>query len=157
VRGADPHGFDDDNGGVGCEEDSTTSPVEEQLEPEPEEPQSELERLLEEREEQEVEEATCLAWSQLAEIQTPTVVTTDFIYLRFTGDRSIPEEEFGRIQKDRDKEMQYWAGIINKLSKEKKLKSGFVPANNHYAGFGPATANMFGWFYLHCHQLSGKR
>jgi uncharacterized protein YecE (DUF72 family) len=85
----------------------------------------------------------CLAWSQLAEIQTPPVVTTDFIYLRFIGDRSIPEEEFGRIQKDRDKEMQYWAKIINRLSKEKNLKSGFVPANNHYAGFGPATANMF--------------
>jgi uncharacterized protein YecE (DUF72 family) len=85
----------------------------------------------------------CLAWSQLAEIQTPPVVTTDFIYLRFIGDRSIPEEEFGRIQKDRDKEMQYWAKVINKLQREKTLNRGFVPANNHYAGFGPATANMF--------------
>lgn len=85
----------------------------------------------------------CLAWSQLAEIQTPPVVTTDFIYLRFIGDRSIPEKEFGRIQKDRDKEMRYWAKVINKLSKDKTLKSGFLPANNHYAGFGPATANMF--------------
>jgi uncharacterized protein YecE (DUF72 family) len=85
----------------------------------------------------------CLAWSQLAEIQTPPIVTTDFIYLRFIGDRSIPEEEFGKIQKDRNAEMKYWAGVINKYSKEKKLKMGFVPANNHYAGFGPATANMF--------------
>jgi hypothetical protein len=58
VRGSNPHGFDDDNDGVGCEEDdSTTSLEEEELEPEPEEePLSELERLLEEREEQEVEE-----------------------------------------------------------------------------------------------------
>ncbi len=84
----------------------------------------------------------CLAWSQLAEIQTPPVVTTDFIYLRFIGDRSIPEEEFGKIQIDREKEMRYWAKII-KLSKDKNLESGFVPANNHYAGFGPGTANQF--------------
>lgn len=85
----------------------------------------------------------CLAWSQLAELLTPPVITTDFICLRFIGDRNIPEEEFGKIQKDRTEEMQYWAGVINKLSKDKMLKSGFVPANNHYAGFGPATANGF--------------
>src|SRR6185503_3966976 len=85
----------------------------------------------------------CLAWSQLAEIQTPPVVTTDFIYLRFIGDRSIPEEEFGKIQKDRTEEMKSCAGIINKAAKRKKLKNGFVAANNHYAGFGPSTANMF--------------
>lgn len=85
----------------------------------------------------------CLAWSQLAEIRTPPVVTIDFIYLRFIGDRRIPEAEFGRIQKDRTREVQYWAGLIAKLSRHKKLKNGFVPANNHYAGFGPATANSF--------------
>jgi len=85
----------------------------------------------------------CLAWSQLAEIQTPPVVTTDFIYLRFIGDRRIPEEEFGNIQKDRTEEMKYWTGTIGKLSKDKQLKSGFVAANNHYAGFGPATADIF--------------
>jgi uncharacterized protein YecE (DUF72 family) len=49
----------------------------------------------------------CLAWSQLTEIQTPPVVITDFIYLRFIGDRSIPEEEFDKIQKDRTQEMRY--------------------------------------------------
>lgn len=64
----------------------------------------------------------CLAWSQLAEIQTPGVVTTDFIYLRFIGDRSIPEEEFGRIQKDRNKELQYWADVIKKSSNKRSSK-----------------------------------
>jgi uncharacterized protein YecE (DUF72 family) len=81
----------------------------------------------------------CLAWSQLDDIRTPPVVTTDFIYLRFIGDRSIDEKDFGKIQKDRTKELQYWAGVI----KEVKPEGGFVPANNHYAGFGPATANQF--------------
>ncbi len=85
----------------------------------------------------------CLAWSQLKDIQTPIVVTTDFIYLRLMGDRSIPEEEFGTIQKDRTIEMKAWAAILNKLTKDKNQKNGFVPISNHYAGFAPATANMF--------------
>jgi uncharacterized protein YecE (DUF72 family) len=77
--------------------------------------------------------------------KTPPVVTTaDFIYLRFIGDRSIDEKDFGIIQKDRIKEMEYWASVVvKKAQKDKNLKRGFVAANNHYAGFGPGTANIF--------------
>jgi len=48
----------------------------------------------------------CMVWSVLVEIQTPPVITTDFLYLRFIGDRSIQEKDFGRIQIDRVLEMQ---------------------------------------------------
>jgi hypothetical protein len=34
-----------------------------------------------------------------AAIKTPTVATSDFIYLRLIGDRSIDEKDFGKIQK----------------------------------------------------------
>ena len=51
-------------------------------------------------------------WSQLSELQTPPVVTTDFLYVRFIGDRSIQEKDFGRIQIDRIAEMQNWAENI---------------------------------------------
>jgi uncharacterized protein YecE (DUF72 family) len=86
----------------------------------------------------------CLIWSQIPEIQTPPIVTTDFIYLRFIGDRSIDEKDFGIIQKDRIKEMEYWASVVKKAQKDSKsLRRGIVAANNHYAGFGPATANSF--------------
>jgi uncharacterized protein YecE (DUF72 family) len=85
----------------------------------------------------------CLAWSQVEDMKTPTVVTTDFVYLRLMGDRSIPDEELGTIKKDRTDDMKGWAAAINKLSKDKKIKNGFVPTSNHYAGFGPSTANMF--------------
>ena len=34
----------------------------------------------------------CMVWSQLAELRTPPIATTDFLYLRFIGDRSIDEE-----------------------------------------------------------------
>jgi uncharacterized protein YecE (DUF72 family) len=83
----------------------------------------------------------CLAWSQLDTIQTPPELTTDFFYLRLIGDRSIPEEEFGRIQKDRLKEMDKWAKAVNRV--KNRMSFGIMAANNHYAGFGPATANMF--------------
>ncbi|HEX2473018.1 MAG TPA: DUF72 domain-containing protein [Nitrososphaera sp.] len=83
----------------------------------------------------------CLAWSQLDTIQTPPELTSDFLYLRFIGDRSIDEKDFGRIQKNRLKELQRWSENVNKV--KNKTKFAIVAANNHYAGFGPATANSF--------------
>jgi uncharacterized protein YecE (DUF72 family) len=83
----------------------------------------------------------CLTWSQLATIHTPPKLTSDFIYLRFIGYRSISEEDFGRIQKDRYEELQRWSEQVKKVKDKAKL--AIVAANNHYAGFGPATANSF--------------
>ena len=40
----------------------------------------------------------CMVWSLLAEIKTPPIITTNFLYLRFIGDRSIHEKDFGRVQ-----------------------------------------------------------
>jgi uncharacterized protein YecE (DUF72 family) len=84
----------------------------------------------------------CLVWSQLAELQTPPVVTTDFLYLRFIGDRSIQEKDFGRIQIDRVVEMERWAEKVKAIEDE-RVKLAIIAANNHYAGFGPGTANVF--------------
>src|SRR5919197_4571769 len=81
----------------------------------------------------------CLAWSQLDTIQTPPELTSDFIYLRFIGDRSIDEKDFGRVQKDRLKELRLWSDSIRRV--KDKAKYTVVAANNHYAGFGPRTAN----------------
>lgn len=83
----------------------------------------------------------CLVWNQLDVIEAPPVLTTDFFYIRFIGDRSIEEKDFGKIQKNRLKEIGYWSDELRKA--QKKLKIGIVAANNHYAGFGPATANQF--------------
>jgi uncharacterized protein YecE (DUF72 family) len=84
----------------------------------------------------------CLVWSQLAELQTPPILTTDFLYLRFIGDRRIQERDFGRIQIDRVLEMEKWAENI-KTVEDEHVKLAIIAANNHYAGFGPGTANMF--------------
>ena len=83
----------------------------------------------------------CLAWSQLDTIQTPPELTSDFLYLRFIGDRSIVEKDFGRIQKDRHKELRLWSDSVHRV--KSKAKYAVVAAKNHYAGFGPATANSF--------------
>jgi uncharacterized protein YecE (DUF72 family) len=86
----------------------------------------------------------CMVWSQLAGIRTPPIVTTDFIYVRFIGDRTIDEKDFGNIQKDRVSEMRKWARRVKKVEEEnKQLNLAIVASNNHYAGFGPGTANMF--------------
>jgi uncharacterized protein YecE (DUF72 family) len=89
----------------------------------------------------------CMVWSQLAELHTPPISTTDFLYLRFIiGDRTIDEKNFGKIQKDRVMEMKKWAGkvkrVINEEGGRKSINLAIVAANNHYAGFGPSTANI---------------
>ena len=88
----------------------------------------------------------CLVWSQLADIRTPPIVTSDFVYVRLIGDRSIHERDFGRIQIDRIKEMKKVARTFKRDSDESDLsrvRFSIVAANNHYAGFGPGTVNIF--------------
>ena len=41
----------------------------------------------------------CMVWSQLARIRTPPIISSDCLYVRFIGDRSIDEKDFVRIQK----------------------------------------------------------
>jgi uncharacterized protein YecE (DUF72 family) len=89
-------------------------------------------------------------WSQLAKLSTPPIATTDFLYVRFIGDRSINEKDFGIIQKDRVSEMNNWASEIKNVEEGKERgRSGeevsvaMIAANNHYAGFGPGTVNIF--------------
>lgn len=86
----------------------------------------------------------CLVWNQLDIIQTPPVVTSDFVYIRFLGDRSISETDFGTIQRNRVQEMAKWADKLKEVQKyERHVKAALVAANNHYAGFGPSTSNAF--------------
>ena len=91
----------------------------------------------------------CLVWSQLAKIRTPPIVTTDFLYVRFIGDRSIDEKDFGKIQYDRVSELSNWAKEIKNVeigkerSRRSEVRDAMIAANNHYAGFGPGTVNIF--------------
>ena len=72
-----------------------------------------------------------MVWSQLAELKTPPVVTTDFLYLGLIGDRSIQEKDFGLIQIDRIEDKQKWIDNI-KTVEDEHIKLAIMTANNHY-------------------------
>jgi hypothetical protein len=55
-----------------------------------------------------------MVWSQLADIRSPPIFTTDFLYIRYIGDRTIQEKDFGKIQKDRISEMKSWSRFVKK-------------------------------------------
>jgi uncharacterized protein YecE (DUF72 family) len=68
------------------------------------------------------------------------VVTTDFVYARLIGDRKAIEAKtttFDRIVIDRSESLAQWADLVREL--KKRVPATYVYANNHYAGFAPAT------------------
>jgi len=72
------------------------------------------------------------------------VVTADFTYLRWLGDRKGIEEKtkhWDRVIIDRTHEMEAWILIIRKLLKRGIRILGFF--NNHYAGFAPGSIKLF--------------
>ncbi len=83
-----------------------------------------------------------LTWSIRDELKIPTILTSDQIYIRFIGDRSIKDEDSGKIVKDRKKEMAEYIDIINKTDLE-NYQNISIAFNNHFAGFGPQSANTF--------------
>ena len=63
--------------------------------------------------------------------------TADFSYIRWMGpDRGIVD--YSRIQVDRSRELEAWAGAILLLTERVKMAYGYV--NNHFAGHSPASA-----------------
>ena len=85
-----------------------------------------------------------MVWSQMDRLQTPPIVTSDFVYLRLIGDRRLAESQFGKIQIDRTEEIRNWADKIKDVRRnEKDVNVGIVAANNHYGGYGPGTVDIF--------------
>jgi len=92
----------------------------------------EVERLLETRN-------VCQVWSVNRYLTTPATVTADFVYLRLVGDRTITE--FKGIQRDQSEVMESWSAALKQV--KGSVRERFVLFNNHFAGFGPASANEF--------------
>ena len=85
-----------------------------------------------------------MVWSQMDRLQTPPIVTSDFVYLRLIGDRRLAEDQFGKIQIDRTEEIRNWANKMKEIKQNQKdVKAAIVAANNHYGGYGPATVDIF--------------
>jgi uncharacterized protein YecE (DUF72 family) len=72
------------------------------------------------------------------------VVTADFAYIRWLGDRKGIEEmtkHWDKVIIDRRPEMETWIPILLKLLKRGIRILGFF--NNHYAGFAPGSIKLF--------------
>lgn len=81
----------------------------------------------------------CQVWSVNQYLSTPATVTSDFIYLRFVGDRAI--SEFKKTQRDQSVTMKTWNEALQQVGES--IKERFIFFNNHFAGFGPASVNEF--------------
>lgn len=80
----------------------------------------------------------CLVWNEVAGVNNPMPITSNYLYIRLIGDRSIPDSEFGKVTKNKEKLILNWA---KKLQEIKDIPLAIVMANNHFEGFGPSTAN----------------
>jgi uncharacterized protein YecE (DUF72 family) len=71
-------------------------------------------------------------------------ITTDFTYIRWLGDRKGIErvtKVWNRIVWDRTAEMTSWVDVCKKIQRRGVTIFGYF--NNHYAGFGPASVQLF--------------
>jgi uncharacterized protein YecE (DUF72 family) len=72
------------------------------------------------------------------------LVTADFVYVRWLGDRKGIEAlttTWDKTVIDRTDDLKNWAGLFRQfLSKNLKV---YAYANNHYSGYGPGTVKLF--------------
>jgi uncharacterized protein YecE (DUF72 family) len=74
------------------------------------------------------------------------LITADFAYVRWLGDRKAIEKQTTTWDKtivDRESDLKNWANILKEMVTNKKIRQLFAFANNHYAGHGPATVQQF--------------
>jgi uncharacterized protein YecE (DUF72 family) len=72
------------------------------------------------------------------------LITSDFTYVRWLGDRKGIEEKtktWDKVIVDRQGDILEWVGLLKKVHERRIMILAF--ANNHYAGNGPATVEMF--------------
>ncbi len=98
----------------------------------------------------------CQVWNEVEGVNNPARITSDFVYLRLIGDRSIPEDQFGKVIQDKTQMIQSWAKKLEKI--KEKIPLVLALSNNHLEGFAPATANtlrtMLGLAKLEWHDKS---
>jgi len=74
------------------------------------------------------------------------LVTADFAYVRWLGDRKGIEKQTTTWDKtviDRTDDLKNWVEVFKSLVSNTKVLKIFAFSNNHYAGHGPATAKLF--------------
>ena len=78
--------------------------------------------------------------------ETFDLVTTDFVYVRWLGDRHGIEKitrVWDRTVVDRSEELRNSVDIFKTMVADKKILKVFAFSNNHYGGNGPGTVKIF--------------
>lgn len=74
------------------------------------------------------------------------LVTADFAYVRWLGNRKGIEEQTTTWDKtviDRQNDLKSWVVVLRRLVEDKRIRKIFAFANNHYAGHAPDTVKLF--------------
>ncbi len=74
------------------------------------------------------------------------LVTADFTYVRWLGDRKGIEKQTTTWDKtvvDRTSDLKNWVDLLKAMVNNKKIRKLFAFANNHYQGYGPGTVRLF--------------
>jgi uncharacterized protein YecE (DUF72 family) len=72
------------------------------------------------------------------------LITTDFTYVRWLGDRKGIEEQtttWDKVIVDRQGDLSEWVSLLKKVQERRIMILAF--ANNHFAGHGPSTVELF--------------
>jgi hypothetical protein len=72
------------------------------------------------------------------------LITTDFVYVRWLGDRKGIEKQtitWDKTIVDKTEDLQHWAKLFREY-RRRDLKT-FAFANNHFSGNGPETVKLF--------------
>jgi len=80
------------------------------------------------------------------ELKELDLITTDFAYVRWLGNRKGIEETTTTWDKaivDREPDIKHWVDFLRQMVLNKNLRKIFAFANNHYAGHAPDTVRMF--------------
>jgi uncharacterized protein YecE (DUF72 family) len=67
--------------------------------------------------------------------------TTDFVYIRWLGDRREFPEGHTHLKKDRDDDLSWWSELVDGFLGEGRTV--FAYANNHYQNHSPSTLKRF--------------
>jgi uncharacterized protein YecE (DUF72 family) len=74
------------------------------------------------------------------------LVTADFVYVRWLGDRKGIEKTtktWDKLIIDREDDLRRWVDLLRRLVTDKRIRKILAYANNHYAGHGPSTVKLF--------------
>ena len=68
-------------------------------------------------------------------------VTTDFVYVRWLGNRKdVPDDQYEKIILDRTKELLHWSGVVKGFLDKNLRVYGYF--NNHYMGHSPGSIRI---------------